>query len=84
MSSISPISAHEGNLLWHLLRSIVIASAKHHARLVDGLTFAGREPDRFDHDELPARPALTEPSHASAVFVASPFEEDAERWDGLS
>jgi hypothetical protein len=85
MSSLTTITTHEGNLLWHFLRSIAIASAKHHARFIDGITLAGNADDAgLDREEELSRPSLASPTHASGVFVASPFEEDAERWDGLS
>ena len=82
MSSVT--TTHEGNLLWHLLRSIAMASAKHHARFIDGITFASDDLAGPDVQDGLSRQSLASPSHASGVFVASPFEEDAERWDGLS
>jgi hypothetical protein len=70
--------------LYHLLRSIMIASATQHARLIDRVTFADDEPALDRGGEL-TRVPLSTPSLASGMFVAAaPFEEDAERWDGLS
>ena len=81
------LASNQSGLLWIMLRSLATATAKHHARLIDTVSLADRfadaEPAVERHGDL-SRVPLSTPSLASGVFVASPFEEDAERWDGLA
>jgi hypothetical protein len=79
---MSLATGNQQGVLWFMLRSIMVASARQHARLIETASLADRLSDDTGD---PSRVPLSTPSLASGMFVAaSPFEEDAERWDGLA